>query len=78
MSALGPGVTVEIKAAAIESASQATIATADSTQKFQGLVSSGGGHGISATLRGVPMGAAAWPLLTAARSSALGYCCSSQ
>ena len=32
----------------------------------------------SATVRGLPMGAVAWPLRTAAKSSSLGYCCNSQ
>jgi hypothetical protein len=37
-----------------------------------------GGQATSAALRGLPMGAVAWPLLTAARSSSLGYWPSSQ
>jgi predicted alpha/beta-fold hydrolase len=37
-----------------------------------------GGQATSAALRGLPMGAAAWPLRTAAMSSSLGYWPSSQ
>lgn len=36
------------------------------------------GHGTSDACSGLPMGAMAWPLRTAAMSSSLGYCPSSQ